>query len=68
MNDSPVPIMTEMGYVCKFVSTYGYKRMPKYSNGYISFMNPEKKIVTLADLLNIINDMTFDELEELARR
>ncbi len=68
MNDFPTPMLSEMGYVYKLVSTQGMKRMPNYTNGYISWRDYSGKIVTLADLMEIVHNMTFAELEELARR
>ena len=68
MNNSYTPIMSQMGYVHKLVTVQGMKRMPNYTNGYISWRDYSGKIVTLAELMDIIDNMSFAELKELAEK
>ena len=58
-------MLTQMGYVSIFIEVYGYKRRSTLVDGYISFMNPEKQVRTLANIMDVIDSMTFAELNEL---
>ena len=61
-------MLSQMGYVHKFVLVNNFKRLPNYTNGYISWKDYRGNIVTLADVMDIVDNMSFKELQELAEK
>ncbi len=60
-------MMTEMGYVRKFVEVHNFKPRNKHK-GWISWEDYRGNILTLADVMDIVNNMSFKELQELAEK
>ena len=64
---SMLNMMTEMGYVRKLVEVHNFKPRNKHK-GWISWEDYRGNILTLADVMDIVNNMSFKELQELAEK